>query len=234
MIRGLIGKYGFGAAVPTVLVAMGLLVAAGSSAEAQSAHRTRRESNANRKARIARIIQDSYTRRWEAGGGGGYLRFRTGPSTRQVNEVTYWGSALYNLTPRLGIVGLTGGAFGSARIQNGFPNAANPQIQEYNFMAGPSYRIVARAKYAVSLYGAGGVGWGRFSTGPKDFPPQTVGLWPSGFNAAFGAGVNLDYNFFPNLAFRVTPTYLGTTFGGTLQNSKGVNVGLVYRFGRIR
>lgn len=218
-----------------MLIAVCIPVFGAGAAQAQSAHRTRRESNANRKARIERTIVDTYSKRWETGGGGGFLRFRTGPYTRQVNEVTYWGSALYNLTPRFGVVGMTGGAFGSARLQNGNPpNAVNPQIQEYNFMAGPSYRLVAKSKYTVGVYGAGGVGWGRFSTGPKDFPPQVVGLWPSGFNAAFGAGVNLDYNFYPNLALRVTPNYLGTTFGGTLQNSKGINAGVVYRFGRLR
>ena len=47
-------------------------------------------------------------------------------------------------------------------------------------------------------------------------------------------GANLDYNFYPNLAARVTPIYLGTTFGGTVQNNLGVNIGLVYRFGRIK
>ena len=50
----------------------------------------------------------------------------------------------------------------------------------------------------------------------------------------FRSGVNYDYNFYPNLAFRVTPTYVGTTFGGTVQNNLGVNAGIVYRFGRLK
>jgi hypothetical protein len=45
-------------------------------------------------------------------------------------------------------------------------------------------------------------------------------------------GLNLDYNFYPNLAMRITPTFVGTTFGGSLQSNGGVNIGLVYRFGR--
>lgn len=217
-----------------MLVALTLSAVTCGTATAQSAHRTRRESNANRQARIARTIRDTYTRRWETGGGGGYLRFRSGQYKRQNNEVTFWGSALYGLTPRLGVLGMATGAFGSARLNNTVQNANNPQIQQYSFMAGPSYRVVAKDKYAISVYGTGGVAQGRFSTGPKDFPPQDVGLWPSGYVGSFGAGINLDYNLYPNLALRVTPTYLGTTFGGTVQNSKGVNLGLVYRFGRIR
>jgi hypothetical protein len=57
-------------------------------------------------------------------------------------------------------------------------------------------------------------------------------------------GANFDYNFYPNLAFRVSPTYVGTFFRldptdtlhgppGTIQNNFGFNIGLVYRFGKI-
>ncbi len=48
-------------------------------AAAQSQHRTRRESNANRKARIARTVAETYGHRWEVAGGGGYQRFRSRP-----------------------------------------------------------------------------------------------------------------------------------------------------------
>jgi hypothetical protein len=55
----------------------------------------------------------------------------------------------------------------------------------------------------------------------------------------------VDYNFYPNLAFRIAPTYLGTFFrrspedvnhgpNGTIQNNFGFNAGIVYRFGKIK
>ena len=202
-------------------------------ASAQSTHRTRRESNANRKVRIARTIEQTYGHRWEVGGGGGYLRNRSGEFKLHDNEVTYWASALYSLSPTFGIVGSTGGDFGSAQLGNNLRNAINPQIQKYTFLAGPSYRFVRREHYSVSGYVTGGAAWGRFSTGPKDFPPETPGidLYPSGVRPAFSVGANFDYNLFPNLGVRITPNYLGTTFGGSLQNNKGVNAGIVYRFG---
>jgi predicted porin len=64
----------------------------------------------------------------------------------------------------------------------------------------------------------------------------------------FILGANVDYNFYPNFAFRVTPTYVGTMFNGinltngipngtsngSIQNNLGVNAGIVYRFGRIK
>ncbi len=211
-----------------------LLGVCGGSAQAQSQRRSRRESNANRKARIARTIEDTYTHKWEVGAGGGYLRFRSGEFKQQNNEVTFWTTGQYALTPKLGVLALVGGGFGSAKLNNTDVNAVNPQIQNFDFMAGPAYRFVSKEKYSLSVYGAGGAGYGRFSTGPKDFPPAVVGLWPSGTAAAFGAGVNLDYNFYPNLAVRLTPNYVGTRYGGSTQNSKGVNMGVVYRFGRLK
>ena len=84
-------------------------------------------------------------------------------------------------------------------------------------MGGASYRFYRKEKLAVSAQGLGGVGWGIFSGGAKGIGTD-LGLWPDGLNPAFSVGVNADYNFYPNLAFRVTPTYVGTTFGGHRQH----------------
>ena len=204
---------------------------------AQSIHRTRRESNANRKARIARTVAETYGHRWEAGGGGGYERFRSGRYQQQDNQVTFWASTLYSLNPKLGVMGEVRGAYGNAKVGNILPSGNslpyNPKISEYNFMAGPSYRFHVREKYALSAFAEGGVGLGKFAGDSKGLSAADIGVWTGDYAASFAAGVNLDYNLFPNLAFRVTPTYLGTTFGGSVQNSKGVNLGLVYRFGKV-
>ena len=45
-------------------------------------------------------------------------------------------------------------------------------------------------------------------------------------------GSSLDLNLYPNLAFRITPSYTATTFGGTVENNAGFEMGVVYRFGR--
>lgn len=210
------------------------MVAVAAPAGAQSAHRTRRESNANRKARIARTIAQTYGHKYEVGGGGGYLRFRSGENLQQNNEVTFWASTMYALNPKVGVIGEVRGAYGNAKIGNTIYNIANPQISQYHFMAGPSYRFVKREKYGVTGFAEGGVGLGKFAGGSKGLTAADIGVWTGDYAAAFSIGANIDYNVFPNLALRVTPNYLGTTFGGTLQNSKGVNVGVVYRFGQPR
>ena len=219
----------------TAFVAVLLVVIMASTpATAQSARRQRRESTANRKARIARTIEATYGHPWEAAGGGGYMRYRSGPYLRQNNEVSFWASTLYSLNPKLGIFGTVQGSYGKAQIGNTIYNIPNPQISEYAFMAGPSYRVVRQEKYGVSVFAQGGLDLGKFAGGSKGFTASEIGVWPGDFAAAFSAGASLDYNFDPSLAVRVTPAYLGTTFGGTIQNSKVLNVGIVYRFGKSK
>jgi hypothetical protein len=217
-------------------IAAGLLIVAmaGVAPAAQAQATRRRESSANRKARLERTIQDTYSHRWEVAGGGGYLRWRSGPFLQKNNEVTFFMTGTYFLNQKLGVTGDVRGAYGNAKIGNTIFNLQNPQISEYTFMAGPTYRVYAKQKTAVSVFGEGGTALGKFAGGSKGFGDTTIGLWPSSnARGAFSAGANIDYNFFPNLAGRVSPTYVGTTFGGTVQNNFGVNLGVVYRFGRI-
>jgi hypothetical protein len=203
-------------------------------AHAQS-RRPRRESNANRQARIAREIEETYSHRWEVGGGGGYIRFRSGESLQKNSEIAFWADTTYFLNPKLGITGEIRGGFGNAKVGNN-PYGINykPQISEYPFMAGPTYRIYRKEKYAVSLFALGGAAIGKFDGDTKAVPGTDLGLWPTtNARPAFSLGGNLDLNLYPNLAFRIAPSYLGTTFGsGSLQNNAGFEMGVIYRFGK--
>jgi opacity protein-like surface antigen len=215
-------------------LAVGLVVTAGmgTRAEAQSPRRVRRESSASRKARIQRTIEETYTHKQEVSGGGGFLRFRPGQYLRRSNEVTFYLNDTYYFTPKLAVLADVHGAYGRAQIGNTIYNIPNPQISEYIFSAGPSYRFYAKQNVAASVFATGGVGYGKFGSGSKAIPPTLIGIWPDAWRPAFTAGVSLDYNFYPNLAARITPTYIGTNFGGTFEHNLGFNLGLVYRFGR--
>ena len=79
-----------------------------------------------------------------------------------------------------------------------------------------------------------GDAWGIFSGGSKGVPSTYLGMWPDGNHAAVTANANLDYNLSPNLALRITPNWIGTTFGSTFQSNVGFNAGVVYRFGRMK
>ena len=235
MIHGLVRKSGFTSRLIPAAVAVVLLAILGAlPAAAQSQRRPRRETTATRKARIQRTIDETYGHPWEAAGGGGYMRYRSGPYLRQNNEVSFWASTRYTLSsvsPKLGILGTVQGSYGKAPIGNTIYNIANPQISEYAFLAGPSWRFVGKDKFAVYGFAQGGMDLGKFAGGSKGFSAAEIGVWTGDYSPAFSAGASLDYNFDPSLSVRVTPAYLGTTFGSTMQNSKVLNVGIVYRFG---
>ena len=218
--------------------ALVLIAGAFAPAHAQSVHRTRRESSANRKARVERTIAQTYGHRWETAGGGGFLRFRPGPYLQQNNEITFWASTMYSLNPKLGVVGEVRGAYGNAKIGNILPSGNtlpyNPKISQYSFMAGPSYRFRMKEKYSVSGFAEGGVGLGKFAGDSKGLTAADIGVWTGDYAAAFTVGANLDYNLDPNLSLRLSPSYLGTTYGGTFEHSKGFNAGIVYRFGKTK
>jgi hypothetical protein len=207
-----------------------------SSALAQNARRTGRETNANRKARIERQIADTYTHRWEVAGGGGYLRFRSGQLTQKNSEIAFWMNTTYYFNRNLGLTGEIRGAYGNAKIENLNPyqtTVGRPQISEYPFLVGPTYRFRLRQKTALSAFVLGGTAIGKFDGGSKGISAANLGLWPStNARPAFSIGGSLDLNLYPNLAFRMTPSYTATTFGGTLQNNAGFEMGVVYRFGR--
>lgn len=231
-------KFGkFAASCCTAIAAAALVAAAASPAAAQVTYK-RHETNASREARIQRTIHDTYSHRWEVFGGGGYLRFRSGEITQKNNEVTWAAQANYFLSPKIAVVADARGAFGNAKPVRGpfLTQAPHPQINEYTFTGGLGYRFYEKEKLAMSVQGTGGVAWGNFSGGAKGLTYVQTGFWQDAFRPAFIGSFNLDYNLFPNLAFRLQPTYVGTTFtspsGGSLQNNLGINAGIVYRFGR--
>jgi hypothetical protein len=228
----------------------GFIASGAVAVEAQPTRRTRRESSANRKARIARTIAETYSHRFEVAGGGGYLRFQSGSQLQRNNEVTFFMTGTYFLNPKLGILADVRGAYGNAKIGNPVTPTSptlgfNPQISEYPFMGGVAYRLYAKEKIAVSVTAEGGAAIGKFDGDAKGFQSKDIGVWQSATKPVFSLGANLDYNFYPNLAFRVSPTYVGTFFRmdpadtlhgppGTIQNNFGFNVGLLYRFGKIK
>ena len=220
-----------------VLAVLAFAAVASPSAQAQSTRRPRRETTATRKARIARTIQQTYGHPWEAAGGGGYMRYRSGPYQQQDNQVSFWATTRYTLNsinPKLGILGTVQGSYGYAKIGNTLYDIPNPQISEYAFMAGPSWRFIGKEKFAVSGFAQAGLDLGKFAGGSKGFSAADIGVWQGDFAPAFSAGASLDYNIDPSVALRISPAYLGTTFGSTMQNSKVLNIGIVYRFGKQR
>jgi hypothetical protein len=223
-------------AKPSALAAVFLITASAAAQTTQPG--ARHETNTSRQARIQRTIQDTYTHRWEVFGGGGYMRFRSGEYTQKNNEVTWNLAPHYYLNPKLAIVADARGMFGNGKpLRNEYiAYNPNPQINQYAFTGGASYRFYHTLRYALSAEGLAGVGIENSSGASKGLNYTQTGFWQDAARPAFIINLAGDINLYPNLAFRVLPTFVGTTFtspsGGSFQSNLGIHFGVVYRFGR--
>ena len=188
------------------LLIAAVVASAATSLEAQSAHRTRRESNANRKARIERTIQDTYSHKWEVGGGGGYLRFRSGEylQTEQRSHLL----AYRNPLPQPE-AGHHRWRRRSLRQRQGrqhdlqHPESADLPVHLHGRPQLPRLRL--KEKYAVSIFGTVGAGIGKFDSGSKGIPAQNLGMWPSETRAVFSAGANRGLQLLPEPGHACNP-----------------------------
>ncbi|MHB1700940.1 MAG: hypothetical protein ACYCSN_12575 [Acidobacteriaceae bacterium] len=217
-------------ALATACAALLLLLAPPHNLRAQS--KKRRETSINRQRRNEQTIKDAYSHRWEIGLSGTYLRTDTGHNQRKTNLDGYAVTDTYYFNPKWSVVADTRGNFGGARVFNNPYNVYDPLISEFTFMAGPQVRLYRKARWAFSPHILVGAVRGNFSGGTKGLPSTLLGIYPDGWRAAASPGVNVDFNLFPNMAVRATPNIVFTTFDGSLQTGLGVNLGLVYRFGR--
>ena len=194
--------------------------------EAQARVQTRR------RLRQQQIMQDTYSHKYEVYGGGGYLRFRPGPSLQHLNEEAWNVGVTEWVRPKLGVTGDFRGYYGVANTINNPFVVYRPSISQYTFMAGPQYRFYQSQHWDWNAQVLAGLGHGNFSTGTGGFSATDVGLFPDGnvFNISVGAAV--DYNLSPALAVRLMPNYLMTDYGSTLEHNLGFTSGLVYRWGR--
>jgi hypothetical protein len=232
-----------------VLAVPGLMAQNPSSSDSQAPAQTQQENpqqnqvrlaqqaqariRARRQARTQRVIQDTYSQKFEVYGGGGYTRFRPGPALQHINESAWNVGFTDYVWGRLGLTGDLRGYYGTAFTYPGPYNIFKPSISQYSFMAGPQYRFVRREHWAISGQVLVGGAKGNFNANGAGLPGTFVGLWSNGTNVSLAAGVPIDYNIAPGLAFRIQPGYWLTTFSNTPQvKNLGFQSGIVYRFGR--
>jgi hypothetical protein len=193
-----------------------------------------------RRQKVARVIQDTYSHKYEVFGGGGYQRFHPGQHLQHINEYVWNAGFTAYLRPRLGITGELRGNYGDAYISNynlsigqNIYGLFKPSINQYLFMAGPQYRVVEHEHIAVGAQLLVGVAKGTFNGNSAGLPGPLLGMWPNSNTLAVSAGIPIDFNLGPGLAVRLTLQDLLTTFGSNVQvKDLGFTSGIVYRFGR--
>ncbi len=188
--------------------------------------------NARRQARIQQLINETYGNKYEAYFGGGYLRFKPGDTKQKINEADWNIGITDYIRPRLGLTLDARGYYGAAYIGNNPYGIFQPSISQYSFLFGPQYRVYMKPKWAASVQALAGFGHGNFDTGTGGLPASYLGLYSNGTVFSFNLSAPVDYNLSPGLAIRVTPLYLFTHYGGSVQNNLGFNAGVLYRWGK--
>jgi hypothetical protein len=201
---------------------------------AELARQAQARVRARRQQRIAAIVQDTYSHKYEIYGGVGFLRLRPGPYLQNVSEFGFDAGVTRYFTNKLGVTADGRGYFGSAYVgdlDTGL-NFFEPSVSNYSVSAGPQYRVYMRQKWSVSAVAMAGVARDVFYGNSQGLPGTLVGLYPNEWRLTATVGAPIDYNLGPGLAIRVTPNYYLTNWGGQIQNNRGFTGGINYRFGR--
>jgi hypothetical protein len=201
---------------------------------AELARQAQARVRARRQQRIAAIVQDTYSHKYEVYGGTAFLRLRPGPYLQNVSEFGFDAGVTRYFTNKLGVTADGRGYFGSAYVgdlNNGL-NFFEPSVSNYSVSAGPQYRFYMRQKWSVSGVAMAGVARDVFYGNSQGLPGTLVGLYPNEWRLTATVGVPIDYNLGPGLAIRITPNYYLTNFGSQIQNNRGFTAGINYRFGR--
>ncbi|MGH9600706.1 MAG: hypothetical protein ACRD27_12640 [Terracidiphilus sp.] len=194
-----------------------------------------------REQRRQQAIHDTYGHLYEVYVGMGYLRFTPGPHAQRT---TLYGwdteiSRYYNV--HLGITADVSGYDGIAYVGLSCNcGITRPKISQYDFMVGPTYRLMLTPKYSLAARVMGGYALGNFTgdTGPHGSICPTASytnaclLYPDGGTYAISGDILGEYNVTPTVALRLSGTDHATGFGSTMQNSRGFSGGVVYRFGK--
>lgn len=192
-----------------------------------------RRLDARKRQQTHQIELATYGHQYEFFAGGGYLRFRPG-SYLQHNQEAAWNVGLTDYV--YGDLGITaevrayyGGAYTGAH-PNGINQAYSPNISQYVYLAGPTYRFYHGERWGWTAQVLGGAGQGKFSIDTNGVPPSLVGLYNDQWVPYLNVGTSVDYNLGTNLALRLTPNYLMSRYGSQFQHNKGWQIDLVYRF----
>ena len=187
---------------------------------------------ARREQRRAAAMHDVYSHKYELFADVGYLRFQPGTYLQRLTYYAWDTGGTRYFNERLGLTLDGRGYYGTAYVGLNPTNVTRPSISQYDGMAGPTYRFFLRPKFSLAARVVGGVAYGNFSADTNGFGAKTLGLYPDGYTFAANGSVIGEYNFAPNIGFKLAPEFHATGFGSSFQKSVGFTGGIVYRFGK--
>ena len=193
------------------------------------------DANVNRNLTLADVRYDN---KYDIYGGIGSYHANAGPSLIQGANLggfdvqgTRW------LNSRLGATVNVRGDYGTTGVRPNPYLIRGPFIMEHFGLGGVSYRVKQGHPAALTVRGLFGGAYGDFNSalgnlpapGSGPVPPATLGLFNNSATFAMALGGSIDLNRSPQLAFRISPDYVYTRFGGVTQNEFALSVGIVYR-----
>ncbi|HEX7730464.1 MAG TPA: hypothetical protein VF392_15655 [Terracidiphilus sp.] len=187
---------------------------------------------ARRAQRRAQTIRDTYGNLYEVFVGGGYLRFSPGETLQRVTFYSWDTAVTRYFNDKLGVAGEVRGYYGTPFVGVNTTGITRPAISTYDFLVGPTYRIIANPKYSIAGHAGAGFAIGNFSGDTNGFGTQILGLYPDGNTYAINGQIIGETNLTPKFSLRLAGDYLANGFGSKMQNSVGFTYGFVYRFGK--
>ena len=193
------------------------------------------DANVNRNLTLNDVRYDN---KYDVYGGIGFAHFNAGPSLLSGSNLggfdisgTRW------LNSRLGATANIRGYYGTNGAQKNSFGVKGPFVMEHLGMGGVTVRAKQNIHAALDFHALFGFDYGSFDrdlgTQPGDpsqpVTPAEVGFFNNGATFATALGGSLDLNRSPQLAFRISPDFLYTRFGGVPQNEFAISVGIIYR-----
>jgi hypothetical protein len=203
-----------------------------SAAQNQSQMSVQARIKARRDQRRAQAIHDTYSPKYEAFLGTGFLRYKPGPNLQKLAFYSWDAAVTRYSSERLGLTVDGRGYYGTAYVGLNPSSVTRPAISEYAVMAGPTYRFYMQPKYSLSGRVMGGMAFSNFSSDTNGFGSVALGMYPDGTTYALSPSIIGEANVSPNLSLRLAGDYYATGFGSEMQNALGFNWGFVYRFGK--
>ncbi len=192
------------------------------------------DANVNRNLTLADVRYDN---KYDVYGGIGDYHVNAGPQL--IGGANLGGFEVQGtrwLSGRLGVTADVRGDYGTIGVSPNPYFIKGPFIMEHTGLGGVSYRAKMGKPATLVLHGLFGADYGVFNHAlgnlpgtTQPLPPAAVGLFNNQASFAMALGGSLDLNRSPQLAFRISPDYVYTDFGGIQQNEFAISVGILYR-----
>lgn len=137
------------------------------------------------------------------------------------------------IKPVFGLAASARGQYGNYPVTPNVIGVTNPPISQYQFLFGPDFRIFRTPRHTLGFHVQLGGIYGKFDSGLKGAPPNSLGLYTNQLAFASASGGSFDFNLSPKLSVRIITDYAPTRFGNGSQHEFQGSLGVVYKLGSL-